>query len=816
MNLSLSDHRILFYFSCLSLLFISSCRQEKAGITISVDTEKVENAITPWLYGSCIEDVNHEIYGGLYDQKIFGESFEEPVSSPAFDDFSVYEGLWRVTGSKEISVEAYPGAKLVYDPVEVNTGSVEMELKFDAKNGDNAGFITRVTEPGKGADNFYGYEISLTANDRKVVIGKHKNNFEHVRDIGVDCDPTAWNRLKVAMENGKIEVFLNGKSVFTCEDNDVALKKGNIGLRTWNSNVRFRNVFIKTGTIDETLVFKTKPALPVSSQWDAIQTGDAKAVFAHDTKDAFNGQCSQMLELVSGTGTVGVSNSGLNRWGIAVKKGQQFRGRIYLKSQNPGGAVIVALQSADGKKEYARQEIKNVTRQWEKYTFSLMSDTDDANARFAVYTNHPGKLWIDQVTLMNEEKEQFKGLPCRKDIGEMMVAQRLTFLRYGGSMVNVPGYRFKKMIGDPDKRPPYTGTWYQYSTNGFGIEDFLRFCEAAGFTPAFAINIEESPEDMADMIEYLNGLVTSAWGKKRAENGHPAPYNVKYIGIGNEEVLPGGDRAEGYDHYIERFNLLHDAMKGKDPSLSLINAAWWRPESPNMERVFKALDGKAGYWDYHPWTDQLTTGKEVEQELKRMQELFLKWNPDAKMKCAIFEENGNTHNMQRVLGHVTLQNAVRRMGDFVLTSCAANALQPYKQNDNGWDQGQVFFTPSQVWGMPPFYAQQMASEYHLPFMVHSSMVSDTLDITATINEDRNKLVLHVANIHSETIAANLDIRNFGKVKTAKAVCLAGRLDDVNTPEEPERIVPKEMQLDDKGNMVYEFEPYSYTILVFNK
>ena len=89
----------------------------------------------------------------------------------------------------------------------------------------------------------------------------------------------------------------------------------------------------------------------------------------------------------------------------------------------------------------------------------------------------------------------------------------------------------------------------------------------------------------------------------------PEPYGVKYIGIGNEEVLFNGDRADEYDHYVERFNLLHDAIKGKDPSVKLISTAWWRADSPSMERTFRALDGKADYWDYHPWADQLASGR---------------------------------------------------------------------------------------------------------------------------------------------------------------------------------------------------------------
>jgi len=801
------------YFLIILTLFITlllSCDQnQKADTTILVDAAKVEGNITPYLYGSCIEDVNHEIYGGLYDQKIFGESFEEPIPSPTIINFAAYEGNWNVENG-DIKVYSHPGAKLVYDAKEISNGIVETEIKFETKEGDNAGLLINVSKAGNGADNFFGYEISLKADGRKIVIGKHKNNFEHIRDIDVECNPTEWNRLKVTTGNDKITVTLNNKDIYTFDNNDAELKNGKIALRTWNSNVKFKNLKIETENIN----FAATITPAVSSQWKAIES-DAKVSFIHEDKDAFNGKYSQIIELQDESGIAGISNASLNGWGIAVTKGQKFNGGIYLKSPNLKGSVKVALQSADGKKEYAVQEIIDITNTWDKYSFDLTPDTDDKNARFAIYFDKPGKLWIDQVTLMNTPDNQFKGLPYRKDIGEMMVNQGLTFLRYGGTMINAPEYRFKKMIGDPDKRPPYRGHWYRYSTNGFGIEDFLKFCEAAGFTASFAINIEETPEDMADMIEYLNGPATSEWGKKRADNGHPEPYNIKYIGVGNEEVLFHGDRRDEYEHYIERFNLIYDAIKSKDPSVSLVNTAWWRPDSPNMEMVFKALDGKAEYWDYHPWADQLMNGMEVERELRRMQEMFLKWNPNTTMKCAIFEENGNTHNMQRVLGHVTVQNAVRRMGDFVLTSCAANALQPYKQNDNGWDQGQIFFTPSQVWGMPPYYAQQMASANHLPLQVFSS-ADASLDVTATRGEDANKLVLHIANIHGKSISSNLKISGFENAKNVKAVYLNGNLNDVNTPEEPEKITPKEKELKYTANMVYTFEPYSYTILIITK
>ena len=125
--------------AALCAAMAAACAGGATDATITVDASKVEGSVTPWLYGACIEDVNHEIYGGLYDQRIFGESFEEPVPNPLFDDCSAYEGEWQVAGD-ELLCAAHAGAKLVYDPLEMAAGEVETELKFTrGGGGDNAG-----------------------------------------------------------------------------------------------------------------------------------------------------------------------------------------------------------------------------------------------------------------------------------------------------------------------------------------------------------------------------------------------------------------------------------------------------------------------------------------------------------------------------------------------------------------------------------------------------------------------------------------------------------------------------------------------------
>ncbi|WP_449437429.1 family 16 glycoside hydrolase [Pedobacter steynii] len=584
---------------------------------IKVDAGQIQNKLSSLIYGSNIEDVNHEIYGGFYDQRIFGESFEEPAAGVNYNQWRRYTGYWtakdgavtiipgRNTNSEVfmntshyIGVEPDQSAKLIYEPKELTNGAVEAEIRFTGK-GESGALLVRVANAGVGNDAFDGYEISLNRDGKKIMIGKHLQNFEQLKDAAVNFNPEAWNKVRVALNGSLIEIYLNGQQVLSFKDEHNPLLKGKIGLRTWRSAMEFRNVTLQESGKTETLKLVNQSNEQVSYNWDVINTGQAKASFELDSNSAYNGKKSQVINFVSGSGKAGIANRSLNRWGIAVRNGQAFQGRVYLKAEKLTGPVTIALESANGTKTYAIKKLSGIGVNWKKYPFTLTANTTDINARLAIYISSKGKLWVDQAVLMGTGKDQFKGLPIRADIGNMLVNQGLTFLRYAGTMVNSPEYKFKKMIGDPDKRPPYRGHWNWYTTNGFGIEEFLKFCEATKITPCFAINIYETPEDVADMVEYLNGSVNTEWGAKRAKNGHPKPYGVKYIEIGNEEVIFNGDNRKAYEEYVTRFNLLHTAMKQKDSSLKFVHAAWWRPESPNMEYVFRELNGKADYWDLH-------------------------------------------------------------------------------------------------------------------------------------------------------------------------------------------------------------------------
>lgn len=823
---------------CQTLLLLSFHDTAAQQNRIRINAGQVMNQIPSTIYGSCIEDVNHEIYGGFYSQMIFGESFEEPASGVNYKDWQRNSGYWaadreygagsvsivpgrntlRSIGGIEIGVEPDDHARLVYDPLIVKNGTYMFDIRFPESKGDMAGAIFRVSGTGIGEHAFTGYRIGVSRDGRQLQLSRHVRGYQLLKEAAIALNTTRWNRIRVSMQDQLIKVWLNNdkEPVIVYEDTNNPLPAGKLGLITSRSPAAFRNTVFISGSDTTQLPLLYTASQQVSDCWDPVSDGHPGAKLTLTQDSAWHGVTAQAIEQAQNKGRAGVANRGLNRWGIAVTAGEQLNGSLWLRGSDVPAQVIVALENSAGTVTYARQVISIKDPSWRKYSFRLTPGSTDAQARWALYIERKGKIYVDAVSLMPEGGRLFNSLPLRADIAHAIRNEKITFMRYGGSMVNAEGYRFKNMIGPREQRPPYTGHWNKFSTNGFGIEEFLQFCEAAGITPAFAINIEETPADVADMMEYLNGAVTTPWGQQRAANGHPRPYGIKYIEIGNEEGIFRGDNANDYTHYAERFNLLHHAIRSKDTAVKLICAAWWRPGSPNMAKVFRGVNGKAAYWDFHPGADNANAGTDTDKELSKMRTLFHEWDPATTMKCVIFEENGNLHNMQRALGHATTLNAVRRHGDFVFASCPANALQPWLQNDNGWDQGQIFFTADKVWGMPPYYAQQMAAGQHLPLRVKETVTGD-LDVTATTNGNADTLILHVVNTNAQPAPAVVELENFESSQSeVYSLTLAGAPQAENGPGIADIAPVQGATSLTAGQLNYTFPAHAYTILRFTR
>jgi hypothetical protein len=794
--------------------------------TIRVDAGQVMHRVGRYLAGACIEDVNHEIYGGIYSQMVFGESFQEPSGQSPVKGFRAYEGTWALEDG-ELRGGARAGPKLVSEQPAFADGEAGVELLFADRKAGNAGLIVRVGKCAPGADNFDGYEISLDPQANVLRLGRHRHNWEHIKDTPCDVPTGQWIALAVKTTGHRLEISVGGKSLVTFEDREHPLPAGRVGVRQWQREARYRDLWVRTENKTTKLPFERDPeaAGDVSGMWAPLRRGTARAAFALERDQPFAGTQSQKLAFTTGDGDVGIENRGLNRQGMCFRAGKAYEGYLWARAANPTD-VWVALETGDGAKVHAETKLHVDGADWRRLDFTLTPAADEQAGRLALKLKQPGAVVLGHVFLQPGAWGRFKGLPVRRDVALGLVEQKLAVLRYGGSMVNDDEYRWKKMIGPRDRRPPYAGTWYRHSTNGWGIIDFLNLSEAAGFLGIPAFNMGESPQDMADFVEYVNGPSTSYWGRKRVLDGHP-PYGLRYLELGNEERIDA--------KYFERFKPIAEAIWAKDPAITLVVGDFlYSKPIRDPDRITGAASGVTSLAGHRMilelakkhgrevWFDVHidTEGPGAHGTLRALPSYVDALDAiagGAKHRVVVFELNANNHTLRRALGNAVALNAIERLGDRVPLVCSANALQVDGQNDNGWDQGLVFLNPCQVWPQPPYFVTQQFSGNDLPMCIKTEVRSpgDVLDATAKRSEDGKRLQIQVVNTGPRAIEAGITIAGFTPSRPIAAVVeLSGPRDAVNTAAEPTRVLPRtrEWRHGLAEGARYTFPGHSFTVL----
>ena len=623
---------------------------------------------------------------------------------------------------------------------------------------------------------------------------------------------------------------MSGRVILEYEDNEHPLLEGAIGLRTWQREARFRNLTVTSGDQTQQIPL-TEPATTadeVSGCWRAIRHGNCQGKIAIQ-QDAFVGRQSQRITYQSGDGEIGVLNGGLNQWGMNFVAKRPYDGSVWAKAEH-ATVMSVVFEDRTGTAVLAEEQLSVKAGEWQRLQFALTPKKSDSRGQLKISMKHPGSVALGYVFLQPGEWGRFKGLPVRRDVTEALIGHGLTVLRYGGSMVNCPEYRWKQMIGPRDRRPPYKGTWYPQSTNGWGIIDFLTFCEAAGFLGIPDLNMDETPQDMADFVEYVNGPADSEWGARRAADGHPAPFKLKYLQLGNEEAVN--------EVYWQKFKPLAEAIWSRDPDIIPVvgDFAYGQhiadpydfPGAPTIRSLAAhkkilefARDKKKPVWfDIHIWNDNLRDADPQIEVLSGLIGWLEKLAPGADFRVCVFEENSGNHLWRRGLAHARTVNRLERFGEKVPIVCAANCLQPDGQNDNGWDQGLVFLSPSAVWSQPSAYVTQMIAKNNLPRCVATDCQSpgDALDVTARMSDDGTVLGLQVVNSDNRPLSTRLKTTGFNiQGRVVRISQISGLLDEGNTEADPHRIVSRDREwrpvVDDDGT-TYVFPPQSFSVLRF--
>ncbi|MCQ8191308.1 alpha-L-arabinofuranosidase C-terminal domain-containing protein [Streptomyces rugosispiralis] len=295
-------------------------------------------------------------------------------------------------------------------------------------------------------------------------------------------------------------------------------------------------------------------------------------------------------------GGYGVTNSGYNT-GIAVRAGKKYDFSVWARTDNPSGTPLtIGLHTASGATALATPLRATVRGdRWTKYTGTLTARATDATGRLAVTAGGGGTVRLDMVSLF--PRDTYKGHPngLRKDLAEKIAGLKPGFLRFpGGCLVNTgsheayeaPGwerkrsYQWKDTVGPVEERPTNANFWGYNQSYGLGYYEYFQFAEDIGARPLPVVpalvtgcgqnKATDDPEllkrhiqDTLDLIEFANGPVTSTWGKKRAQMGHPTPFGLDRLEVGNEENLP--------DAFFERFTEFREAIEAKHPEITVIS-----------------------------------------------------------------------------------------------------------------------------------------------------------------------------------------------------------------------------------------------------
>ncbi len=468
--------------------------------------------------------------------------------------------------------------------------------------------------------------------------------------------------------------------------------------------------------------------------WQLLKRDGAEATMALDKSQPLNANNPTSLRLsISKAGTgAGVANVGFrgtnypkggdtSKWfahfeervkeskecvnGIAVDKGKQYKLSLYLRRDDAlKGPVVVALEKADGTC-LAEQKIDGVETGWKKFECTLTASATEPVARLAVGATSTGTLWLDVVSLF--PADTFKGHPFRLDLAEKLAAMKPAFIRFpGGCYVEgnelVDAFRWKKTIGDIAERPGHFNLWGYYSNDGLGYHEYLQLCEDLGAEPLYVFNcgmshaeqnkqnelrravevpdLDEYLQDALDAVEYANGPVDSKWGSLRAKAGHPAPFNLKYLEIGNENSGPT---------YEKHYAIFYDALHKRYPDLRLIVNY-----KPSGDRTPDIVDEH--YYDTPEFFARNAT--KYDKYDRKAHKVYVG-------EYAVTVGAGKAGNLAAALGEAAFMTGMERNSDVVvMCSYAPLFVNPDWRH---WNPNAIVFDSARSYGIPSYHCQAM-------------------------------------------------------------------------------------------------------------
>ena len=444
-------------------------------------------------------------------------------------------------------------------------------------------------------------------------------------------------------------------------------------------------------------------------------TIDARLVQPSKKVKLLNSAQQNALELTinaTSANAVRLENEGF--WGINAVQGRTYRLSLWLKGNYKG---TIKARLFNSKNLYAETTVSADAiklKEWTKYTATLQSNDNDPKARFALVFDGKGTLQLDVVSLFPPTfKNRENGL--RPDLANMLWQMHPRFMRFpGGCFVEGQispenAFRWERTIGPIEERPGHWNVnWGYRTTDGIGFHEYLQMAEDLGAKPLYVVNVGlwhggltpvDSLQPWIDetlaALEYANGDVTTKYGALRAKNGHPEPFDLEYLEIGNENNQP--DPRQQSDHYYDRFRLFKEQVLAKYPKMHLIgNVAAWGTDEPTWDSKESVELLDEHYYRNPAWfADNF---HKYDTYDRRGPKIYVG-------EYAVTSGFGDLGNMNAALGEAVYMMGMENNSDIV----PLNSYAPIfvNENDAKWRPDMIRFNSSRVMGTPSYYVQML-------------------------------------------------------------------------------------------------------------
>ena len=578
--------------------------------------------------------------------------------------------------------------------------------------------------------------------------------------------------------------------------------------------------------------------------WTLVQEGDAKGIISLDRQNPVNDILSVSLKLdAQNTGSrIGIANDGY--WGIPVRPKTTYTASFYAKASK-SSPLKLSIESTDGKTVYAEAQTKAIGSSWQQYQLILTTDdnvTSTANTRFVISTTNAGEYWFSLVSLF---PPTYNNTPNgnRPDIMKLLAEMKPSFLRFPGGNYLEGDYfssRFdwKKTIGKLAQRPGHQSPWGYRSTDGMGILEFLIWCEDLKMEPLLAVfagytlkgDYLDDPkllkpfvDEALEEIEYIIGDQSTKWGSARVRDGHPTPFPLSYVEIGNED---GFDRSGSYE---KRFNEFATAIRAKYPQLKIISTVGGKndwlsgrfpiPKNPDLV-------------DEHFYRNSIEM-----QEMASLYDNYDRTGPKIFVGEWATREGFPTTNFNSALGDAAFLTGLERNSDLVMMHCYAPLFVNVNPGGMQWKSDLIGYNALTSFGSPAYHVQKMFSmnlgdqvvkfeTSNLPTQLKKPNTRDSIAgvqpkvipamfFSITKNTKAGIIYLKVVNSTATAQKVKLDIKGIaGVASKGTAITLkAAGIEDTNSITEPEKIVPITTTVNGLGkHSEQSFPAYSITVL----